>query len=101
MSTNKVTHALQVARDRVRLVNMGRQYTVHTWSPRHNATWMGHLTDYWRARAMCRAGRIREALMILGEEPANADGIAVDDELDGGAGRWENVVRDYINGRTL
>ena len=45
-----LTQAIKRARERVTIVPQGRDYVLHTWSPKHNATWVSHSMDWGRVK---------------------------------------------------
>ena len=86
------TKAIRRARERVRLVSYGKnQWTVYTWSPKHNATWMSHMMEHARAAAYAREIRIREALTFLGVDDPDVEAMVLADR----EGRWDDLVREF------
>jgi hypothetical protein len=88
-----VNEAIRTARQRVSLCSFGRQYTVHCWSPEHNATWVSHPMDWFRARAIARVDRIRNALFLLGIEDAGWEATNLAEQT----GTWESLVRSFVS----
>lgn len=87
-----LTQAIKTARDRVRVTPWGRgQWSVNEWSPRHNATIQGQMTDRWRAVSQAKEARIRVALELLEVEDAGAvaNGLAYEE------GGWEDLLRSW------
>lgn len=59
--------AIKRARDRVRLVYFGNQYTIHEWHPSYgDATHISHPMDYWQAREALREDLLCAALEAMG-----------------------------------
>ena len=65
---------------------------MHVWSPKHDATWVTHSMDYWRARAAVKEGRIFEALNAMGVADAGEKSYLLAEH----EGRWDDLVRDFI-----
>lgn len=82
------TKAIKMARDKVSIVNQGSQYVVHTWSPRHNSTWVSHSMDYWKARGYARNELLKVALSARGiNDPDETAYVLAERE-----GRWTDLV---------
>jgi len=91
-----LTKALGHARDRVHIVSQGRkQYVLHTWSPKHDATWVSHSMDLWGVRMAAKEAKIEEALRLLGVEEYREEANCLAQH----EGRWDVLVRDYLAGR--
>lgn len=86
--------AIKTAANRVSIVNNGPgQYVVHTWSPRHNATWVSNPATRDIALAHAWEAKVRTALELLGVEDAD---LIAHSEVDRGISRpdWRSVVRE-------
>ena len=91
--------AIDIARSRVSIVSNGaRQWTVHTWSPKHNATWMSHSMPIEAAKLAAYEDRVRIALELLEIEDAGAlANMAAHDGMSGYRLDWRKVVRDLAS----
>jgi hypothetical protein len=87
------SRAIAVARSRVHVTPYGRgQYAVHAWSPRHDATWVGRMTDWHAASSEAKLARIRSALELAGLEDADERAWMLAQE----EGRWDMLVRHEL-----
>jgi hypothetical protein len=61
--------ATKIAIDRVSVVKQGDQYVVHTWSPKHNATFVSHRMSRFAATRAARETRMRMAIDLMAGKP--------------------------------
>ena len=64
--------AIAIARSRVSMEPLGNQWTVYTWSPKHDATWVSHGMTFWQAQGAVWENRVCTALELLGVDKAGA-----------------------------
>lgn len=84
--------AIKTAANRVAIVRQGEQYVVHTWSPKHNATYVSHPMTREAAMVTAWGNKLETALELLGVEDANE---IVHREIDRGPPRpdWRSLVK--------
>lgn len=96
------TQALATARSRVSMEPLGNQWTVYTWSPKHNATWTSPGMDYWHARNAVWENRVCVALELLGIENAGERAYRAAHDADyRDIGGWQKAVRLIANTHAL
>ena len=52
--------AIATAQARVHMEPLGNQWTVYTWSPKHNATWVSHTMEFWHAQSVVWENRVQQ-----------------------------------------
>ena len=74
MKQETKTAAIKHARANVTLSNMGKNWRVDSYSPKHRAWWQGTPQGYWEARQTYSQKLVDYAREFMGAEYAQYDG---------------------------